>query len=74
MVCFPIRHFAGNTECGGSNQVAVALVISIVPLVVENERWEQVCCLFGNYIESSVCTFSRRIRINRNEYLMSGYT
>ena len=23
---FPIQHFVGNTECGGSNQVAVALV------------------------------------------------
>ena len=31
MEAFPIRHFAGNDECGGSNQVAVALVI--VPLV-----------------------------------------
>ena len=26
VMIFPIRHFVGNTECGGSNQVAVALV------------------------------------------------
>ena len=26
VVTFPIQHFAANTKCGGSNQVAVALV------------------------------------------------
>ena len=26
VITFPIRHFAGHTKCGGSNQVAVALV------------------------------------------------
>ena len=26
VITFPIRHFVGNTECGGSNQVAVAQV------------------------------------------------
>ena len=40
VVGFPTRHFAGNTERGGSNQVGVAQVISIVPFVTENKRRE----------------------------------
>ena len=46
MVAFPIRHFAGNDECGRSNQVAVALVISIIPLKKKKKevggRWEKL--------------------------------
>ena len=35
---FPIRHFAGNDEYWGSNQAAVALVISILPCWKGNKR------------------------------------
>ena len=36
--CFPIWYFAGNDECGGSNQVAVALVISRIPLEKDRKK------------------------------------
>ena len=40
---FLIWHFTGNDECGGSNQVAVALVI--IPFIKERKWWEaRVVC------------------------------
>ena len=47
---FPIRHFSGNDECGGSNQIAVEQVR--IPFVWNNRRKNKGSCQLGGYIET----------------------